>query len=152
VTTAATPAGQGDFTVARIATWDIQKQELQQLVKAGSAGAAKRLLVDTRELREFEGAVPYGESRGGHLPGAVHLHYSSLLNTLGALRDRDTLMARLRERGITADREIIAYCTGGVRSGWFVAVLADLGFTRVRNYAGSMWEWSAGPADQYPLE
>jgi len=33
-----------------------------------------------------------------------------------------------------------------------VAVLRDLGYTSVRNYAGSMWEWSSLPAAEYPLE
>ncbi len=152
VTTNATPPATGDFTVARSKTWDIQMAELQKIVLAGPSGLVGRILVDTREDREYLGAVPYGESRGGHLPGAVHLHYSSLLNSVGGLRDRETLLVRLKERGITPDREVIAYCTGGIRSGWFVAVLSDLGFATARNYAGSMWEWSAGPADQYPRE
>ena len=139
----------GNFTVKRLGTWDVQKAALQKIVLAGSGGVT---LVDTRELREYQGAVPYGEARGGHLPGAVPLHYGSLLNTLGQLRHRSTLLQRLKDNGVTPDKEVIAYCTGGVRSAWFVAVLADLGFKKVRNYAGSMWEWSAGPADQYPLE
>lgn len=143
--------GKGTFTVKRTTTWDIQKAALQKIVLAGAASQSV-VLADTRELREFNGAVPYGELRGGHLPGAVHLHYASLLNSIGQLRDHNTLLARLAAAGITPDKEVIAYCTGGVRSGWFVALLADLGFARVRNYAGSMWEWASGPADQYPLE
>jgi len=147
------PTGQGDFTVKRTGAWDVQKEALQKIVLANVANTNPAVvLADTRELREFNGAVPYGEARSGHLPGAVHLHYATLLNTVGKLRPRDTLLQRLAQRGITPDKEVIAYCTGGVRSGWFVVLLADLGFSRVRNYAGSMWEWSAGPADQYPLE
>ena len=42
--------------------------------------------------------------------------------------------------------------SGGVRSAWLVVVLMDLSFAHARNYAGSMWEWSALPSDQYPLE
>ena len=124
------------------------RAELQQLV----SGANAPLFIDARSRAEYDGATPYGEARGGHLPGAVHLHYRDLLNTLGGLRDGETIRSRLSALGASPDRPTVAYCTGGVRSAWFVVLLADLGHHSVRNYSGSMWEWAAGPADQYPLE
>ena len=54
------------------------------------------------------------------------------------------------EAGITADKLIVPYCTGGVRSGFAAAVLAELHYPRVANYDGSMWEWSAD--DDRPLQ
>ena len=62
------------------------------------------------------------------------------------------LRALLKGRGIVPDQKVVAYCTGGIRSAWVVVVLAHLGYGRVANYAGSMWEWSAEPAEAYPLE
>lgn len=38
--------------------------------------------------------------------------------------------------------DTVCYCTGGVRSAWLWFVLKVVGFERVRNYAGSWWEWS----------
>lgn len=147
VTTAASAAPAGAFTVRRTGAHAITTAALRELVD--SRGPA--VIVDAREPREYAGETPYGERRGGHLPGAVSLHYQSLLAPGGALLPREELQARLAAAGITADRPVVVYCTGGVRSGWFVVVLRALGFGDARNYAGSMWQWAAGPAAEYPL-
>jgi thiosulfate/3-mercaptopyruvate sulfurtransferase len=144
--------GQSSFSIVPVDDLAVDKDELKSRLEDGSVASGTTVVVDTRKPEEYAGATPYGERRGGHVPGAVHLHYSELLNTVGRLRPEAELRALLGERGITGDKEVVAYCTGGVRSGWFVAVLADLGYPRVRNYAGSMWEWSAGDAAEFPLE
>jgi len=105
---------------------------------------------DTREAREYGGATPYGEARGGHLPGAVGLHYKDLLDAQGRLRPEAELRSLLEGAGITPEKRVVPYCTGGVRSALAVAVLTELGYGDVANYDGSMWEWSADPAR--PLE
>jgi thiosulfate/3-mercaptopyruvate sulfurtransferase len=109
------------------------------------------VLLDTRHRREYEGATPYGESRGGHVPGAVHLHYRELLGEDGRLLPASDIRMLLRMHGVTSSTPVIAYCTGGVRSAWLTVVLSEFGY-KVKNYAGSMWDWSAAPADTYPLE
>lgn len=136
----------GNFVVQRRATWDIQQDELKAQLDASAA-----IVVDTREPREFAGATPYGEQRGGHLPGAVNLYFKNLLTPDGRLLPPAELQNQLTAQGITPDKPIIVYCTGGIRSGWMAAVLVSLGY-EVKNYAGSMWEWSAAPAADYPLE
>jgi thiosulfate/3-mercaptopyruvate sulfurtransferase len=45
---------------------------------------------------------------------------------------------------------VIAYCTTGIRAGFVTAVLRNAGID-ARNYAGSMTEWAAYPAEAYPL-
>ncbi|MEZ4433851.1 MAG: rhodanese-like domain-containing protein [bacterium] len=148
VTTAASAPPVGDFAVARTDAHAITTAALRALVD--SRGRA--VIVDAREPREYAGETPYGEARGGHLPGAISLHYRVLLAADGRLLPREELRARLAAVGVTADRPVVVYCTGGVRSGWFVVVLRALGFEDARNYAGSMWQWAAGPAADYPLE
>ncbi len=107
------------------------------------------VVLNVRTAEEFAGgATPHGEARGGHLPGARHLLFKDLLRADGTLRPRDRVEASLG-LGDGAD-EVIAYCTGGTRSAWVTAVLHDLGL-RARNFAGSMWEWSAGDPARYPL-
>lgn len=147
----AAPAKAGDFVVARSAAWDVTRDALQTLVTSGAVSRGDVVLVDTRERREFDGETPYGEQRGGHVPGAVHLHYEDLLDASGRLRARDALLAKLRAVGVREGSDVISYCTAGVRSGWLVYVLTDLGI-KSRNYAGSMWEWSAGDANTFPLQ
>lgn len=136
----------GDFVVARTDTWEINRDELR-----AALGSPNLVLIDAREPREYAGETPYGETRGGHVPGAIHVYYKDLLDEDGNLLSREAILDKLAGFGISPDARIVNYCTGGIRSGWFTSVLADLGFN-TQNYAGSMWEWSAGDADQFPLE
>jgi thiosulfate/3-mercaptopyruvate sulfurtransferase len=135
----------GDFVVHRTSQWEISQAELRRALDAHTL-----VIVDARERREFEGAVPYGERRGGHIPGAIQLYYKELLDAEGRLLPRPAIAALLQSRGIATDAVVVSYCTGGVRSGWLTTVLVDLGF-EAKNYAGSMWEWSAGDPEDYPL-
>lgn len=107
-------------------------------------------LVDTRTLAEYNGATPYGEARGGRIPGAVHLQWDLLLDAKGAFRTKPELEAALKARGIVAGKENACYCTGGVRSGFVYFVMRYLGFPRERNYDGSFWEWAGKP--ELPVE
>lgn len=136
----------GDFVVERNATWEIQQDQLQ-----AELGKDNLAVIDTREAREFAGKTPYGEWRGGHVPGAINLYFKEFLGPDGKLLPSDAIRVKLEDSGITSDTQVVVYCTGGIRSGWLAAVLVTLDY-QVKNYAGSMWEWSAAPADSYPLE
>lgn len=139
-------APTGDFVVCRTPRWEIQQDDLKARL-----GDPSIVLLDTREQREFQGATPYGEKRGGHLPGAIHLYFKELLDAQGKLLPRQLILARLQPAEVDLKTaEWVSYCTGGVRSGWMTTVLVDLGLA-AKNYAGSMWEWSAAPAEEYPL-
>src|SRR5690554_3190457 len=137
-------AKKGDFVAKKPNHLNIDRQALKARL-----GQADFVALDTREAREFAGKTPYGESRGGHVAGAKHLHYEELFAADGRLLPRATIKAKLAKLGIAPDTEVAAYCTGGVRSGWMVVILQHLGYTKARNYAGSMWEWSAQDAAEY---
>jgi thiosulfate/3-mercaptopyruvate sulfurtransferase len=139
------PKIPGDFVVARTNRFEVRKEELKDRL-----GKANTVIFDVREPREYEGKTPYGESRGGHVPGAKGLWYKDLIGKDGNLLPRPEIEKVLASKGLTKDSEVISYCTGGIRSGWFTLLLNDLGY-KAKNYTGSMWEWSASPADQYPL-
>lgn len=137
---------QPPLVIQRTEQWLITQPELRSRLDD-----PRLILLDTRSEWEFNGATPYGERRGGHLPGAVSLPYHRLLDERGYLRSPSSIRADLQQRGITPDRDIVAYCTGGVRSAFVVCVLYQLGYPHVRNYAGSTWEWAAADPVQYPL-
>ncbi len=137
--------GPGDFEIRRSAAWGIAKEELRETL-----GYSEVRLVDVRTPEEFAGQILYGESRPGRLPGALSFFYGNLLDQAGSLLPREQIEQQLLQAGICRDQPMIAYCSGGIRAAWFTCVLVDLGF-EVRNYAGSMWEWSAGSAVDYPL-
>lgn len=138
-------ARDGAFVVHRTTQWEASREQLRDAI--GASGTA---ILDTRELREYRGETPYGESRGGFVPGARHLWYRDLIRPDGGVLDKPALDSRLEALGIGLATEIIAYCTGGVRAGFVTSVLTNAGY-RVRNYAGSMWHWAAGDDAQFPL-
>lgn len=141
------PSVPGDFVVRRSPQWTITKEELRDRL----SDLNNIVILDARSPQEFQGATPYGEQRGGHIPGARSLHFRETLGPDGRVLPRDRLQARLQELDIKPTDTIVSYCTGGVRSAWLTAILVDMGYD-ARNYAGSMWEWSAGNPDEYPLE
>ncbi|EPG64600.1 sulfurtransferase [Leptospira wolffii] len=104
------------------------------------------VFIDTREEREYLGETPYGESKGGHLPKAKWIYYRNFLDKEGFLLPDSKILAKLHELGISKDKTVVSYCTGGVRSGWMTSVLASLGYD-AKNYAGSMWEWTSPKFD-----
>lgn len=138
----------GDFQPRRVAPRRVSTVELSAKVAAcaGAPASCDTVVWDTREAREYQGATPYGEKRGGHIPGAVGLWYSDLTDAQGKLWPEAELRRRLAAAGIDTNKRVVALCTGGVRSGFAYAVLRHLGVADVANYDGSMWAWSADAA------
>jgi thiosulfate/3-mercaptopyruvate sulfurtransferase len=114
---------------------------------ADSGGA----LVDVRSPAEYNGellapaALPQeGAQRAGHVPGAANIPWATAVREDGTFKDADELRELYAAKGITADRDVIAYCRIGERSShtWFV-LHELLGFERVRNYDGSWTEYGS---------
>ena len=107
------------------------------------------ILIDNRTQKEYNGAIPYGSPRGGHIPNAMHIHWPDFFNKDGTLKSKSDLSSLIQKAGIQPHQEIIVYCTGGVRSAMAYFVFRYLGF-KVRNYDGSWWDWSQDPS--LPIE
>jgi thiosulfate/3-mercaptopyruvate sulfurtransferase len=116
-------------------------------------------LVDVRSPGEYTGELLHmpdypqeGAVRGGHVPGARNVPWARAAADDATFRPREELEAiYLREKGLSPDDEVIAYCRIGERSShtWFVLTHL-LGFEKVRNYDGSWTEW--GNAVRVPIE
>lgn len=116
-------------------------------------------LVDVRSNPEFtgeklhmEGYPQEGAMRGGHIPGAANIPWSTAANEDGTFKSADELhKIYVEEKGIKPDSDVIAYCRIGERSShtWFVLKYL-LGFENVRNYDGSWTEW--GNSVGVPIE
>jgi thiosulfate/3-mercaptopyruvate sulfurtransferase len=126
------------------------------LARLPEVGGGLRL-VDVRSPAEFNGEViaPPGMTetaqRAGRIPGATSAPWAQTVNEDGTFKDADTLAAHYAAKGVTPDREVIAYCRIGERSShsWFV-LHELLGYPRVRNYDGSWTEW--GSLIDVPIE
>jgi thiosulfate/3-mercaptopyruvate sulfurtransferase len=107
-------------------------------------------LVDVRSPAEFNGEViaPPGmletAQRAGHIPGAASIPWAQTVREDGTFKSRDELEALYEAKGVTPDKDVIAYCRIGERSShsWFV-LHELLGYRRVRNYDGSWTEWGS---------
>jgi thiosulfate/3-mercaptopyruvate sulfurtransferase len=108
-------------------------------------------LVDVRSPEEFRGEklapdhLPQEQSQvPGHIPGAVNIPWAKAANEDGTFKSADELRALYESGGVTADKEVIAYCRIGERSShtWF-ALQELLGYTNVKNYDGSWTEYGS---------
>ncbi len=115
-------------------------------------------LVDVRSPQEYTGERLHmpeypqeGALRGGHIPTAVNIPWASAVREDSTFKSADELRELYVSKGITPDKDVIAYCRIGERSShtWFVLTYL-LGYPKVRNYDGSWTEW--GNAVGLPIE
>ena len=107
-----------------------------------------KVILDTRSEKEWLG-TDRRAARGGTIPSAVHLDWENHLTPNGTLKPADELQTMFEARGVTPDKEILAFCNTGYRSAHAYVVLRLLGYPRVRNYVGSWQEW--GNRDGCPV-
>jgi thiosulfate/3-mercaptopyruvate sulfurtransferase len=115
-------------------------------------------LVDVRSPAEFSGEKTHmpeypqeGVLRGGHIPGAKSIPWATTVNSDGTFKSVEELKALYEPKGVTGDKEVIAYCRIAERSShsWFVLTHL-LGYKNVKNYDGSWTEW--GNSVNVPIE
>lgn len=115
-------------------------------------------LVDVRSNDEYTGKKLHmpeypqeGAMRGGHIPGAQNIPWATAVKEDSTFKSREELEQIYGTKGITPDKDVIAYCRIGERSShtWFVLKYL-LGYDKVRNYDGSWTEW--GNSVGVPIE
>ncbi|NNC92355.1 MAG: sulfurtransferase [Acidimicrobiia bacterium] len=120
-------------------------------VLAGLSDAG-RTLVDLRSGEEYRGervaplTAPFdhGAERGGHIPGARHLHHERLLRQDGTFRPPDEIEAEFAAVDAGPGQQVVTYCRLSHRAslGWFA--LTRLGERDdVKVYDGSWTEWGS---------
>jgi len=115
-----------------------------------SLNRGDRAMVDVRSPAEFTGEIlaPPGLSetaqRGGHIPGAANVPWAQAVKEDGTFKAEADLRTLYTGKGVTPEKEVIAYCRIGERSShtWFV-LKHLLGYNKVRNYDGSWTEWGS---------
>ena len=86
-----------------------------------------KVLVDVRSPAEYSGEIvappglPETAQRCGHIPGAANIPWGQAANEDGTFKSADELKALYEGKGITADKDVVAYCRIGERSShtWF---------------------------------
>jgi len=110
-------------------------------------GKADAVLLDVRSLEEYTGEMVQA-MRGGHIPGAKFLEWTTALNdgAVPGFKGAEELSKQLTAVGATPDKEVVTYCQGGVRAAHTYYVLRLLGYDNVRNYSGSWGDWGNDPS------
>ncbi len=131
---------------------DIRMEEnralLPEALEASQSGSQN--LVDVRSPDEFTGWIiappdlPVTAQRGGHIPGARNIPWSTAVNTNdGTFKSLEELRRiYLEDAGVDWSKDTIAYCRIGERSShsWFLLKYL-LGYSDVKNHDGSWTEW-----------
>jgi len=114
------------------------KAEVRKLVEGPHPDT---ILADARSTEEYNGAFQQGIARGGHIPSAMNVPWNQFFNPDGTVKAVEAIRAILEKQGVVSGKEVVCYCTGGVRSAWLYFILKLAGYEKVRNYPGSWWEW-----------
>ena len=114
---------------------------------AGAAKLRDEQIVDARSPGRFRGDEPEPRPglRAGHIPGSKNVHYASLLNPDGTMRDIDATRALFEAAGVDLNRPIVTSCGSGVTAAILTLALHRMGHARNALYDGSWVEWGAYP-------
>jgi thiosulfate/3-mercaptopyruvate sulfurtransferase len=111
------------------------------------------LLLDGRSPGEYDGSDhAEGLPRSGHITGGINLPWertysngaAALEGTPSRLQSREVLRRMLADAGMSGERELVTYCTVGLRASHLYFIARWLGW-HPRLYDGSMSEWSRQP-------
>jgi thiosulfate/3-mercaptopyruvate sulfurtransferase len=138
---------------------DLSIRAFRDQVLADYVGREGAALVDVRSPEEYRGEklapdhLPQeAAQRPGHIPGAANIPWAKAVDgSTGRFLSDQELSALYADKGVTADKDVVAYCRIGERSAhtWFV-LHELLGYPQVRNYDGSWTEW--GSLVNVPIE
>lgn len=132
---------EGDFNGEFAAAYFCTHQEVHKHLFL-----TEQVIIDARAASRFEGrtAEPRAGGRSGHMPNAMNLAFSDLLES-GKLLATAKLREKIQQVN-NEDKPMIMSCGSGVTA-CVLALVAELcGYDHVRVYDGSWSEWGANHA------
>jgi thiosulfate/3-mercaptopyruvate sulfurtransferase len=118
-------------------------------------GSARISVVDGRSPVFYDGTQAGGGKdhphRSGHIAGAKSVPYNSLYTQDGYVRPTAELQSLFAKAGVAPSDTVVGYCHIGLQATAMLFAARVLGHP-VRLYDGSFEDWSAHPADAFPVE
>ena len=99
-------------------------------------------IIDARDAGFYLDTLDSHMPRGGHIPGARSVPYTSLTDEQDMLKPAAELQRIFREAGAEKGKPVVVYCHIGQQGSWVRFVAHSLGYD-ARLYDGSFEEWSA---------
>lgn len=126
---------EGDVTLAHSDLYNGARATLSaDAVAARSTGT----LVDARAPERFRGEIEPVDPIAGHIPGALNIPSTSLLDAEGRFLDDAALRSRFADLG----SDVGVYCGSGVTAAVVLAALSATGIDGAL-FAGSWSQWSS---------
>jgi thiosulfate/3-mercaptopyruvate sulfurtransferase len=107
--------------------------------------ARRETILDARSADRFHARVaePRPGLRAGHVPGAISLPFTELLNDDKTLKSPDTLRARFNQLHIDPTTAVVTMCGSGITAAVLTLALSVAGLPSGALYDGSWAEWGA---------
>jgi thiosulfate/3-mercaptopyruvate sulfurtransferase len=118
-------------------------------VKA-AIGARDSVTINALGPQYHRGLEPSRYGRPGRIPGSVNVPAATLTDATKRLVSTSDAEARFAAQGVTKDKQVIAYCGGGISATVDLFLLHQLGYDNLTLYDGSMGEWARD--DTLPIE
>jgi thiosulfate/3-mercaptopyruvate sulfurtransferase len=110
-------------------------------VKA-ALGRSDHVIVNALGPQFHKGLEPSRYGRPGRIPGSVNVPAATLMQPTKQLIAPAKAEAKFAAQGISKDKNVIAYCGGGISATVDLFLLHRLGYDNLTLYDGSMGEWA----------
>ncbi|WP_380054706.1 3-mercaptopyruvate sulfurtransferase [Falsihalocynthiibacter sp. SS001] len=125
-------------------TTSIQNQLVRDVTQVASASKLKdHEIIDARGPARFRGDAPEPREglRSGHIPNSRNVHYATLLNANGTMKEPTAIKAVFEAAGVDLSRPAITTCGSGVTAAILSLALEVIGHRDHALYDGSWAEW-----------
>jgi thiosulfate/3-mercaptopyruvate sulfurtransferase len=110
---------------------------------AAAIGRSGTVIVNALGTQFHKGLEPSRYGRPGRIPGSVNVSAATLFDakTKDFTSSADA-SAKFTAQGVTKDKNVVAYCGGGISATIDLFLLHQLGYDNLTLYDGSMGEWA----------